>query len=69
MAGFGGNQEEKARQYIAEGEKVLKKWTLFTSTTKNEDAAEWFDKAAKCYKVYLSDVLYICTTFMLYVYM
>lgn len=52
MAGSGrGNQVEKAEQYIAEGEKVLKKWTLFSSTSKNEDAAEWFDKAAKSYKV------------------
>ncbi|CAM9875343.1 unnamed protein product [Pylaiella littoralis] len=51
MAGFGENQEQRAEQYIAEGEKVLKKWTLFSSTTKNEDAAECFDKAARCYKV------------------
>lgn len=52
MAGFGENQEQRAEQYIAEGEKVLKKWTLFSSTTKNEDAAECFDKAARCYKVW-----------------
>lgn len=51
MSAFGGNQEGKAQQYIADGEKVLKKWTLFSSTTKNEDAAECFDKAARCYKV------------------
>lgn len=51
MASRGADQEEKARQYIADGEKVLKKWTLFSSTTKNEDAAECFDKAARCYKV------------------
>eukprot|EP00903_Cladosiphon_okamuranus_P005768 g5718.t1 len=51
MSGFGGDQEGKAQQYIADGEKVLKKWTLFSSTTKNEDAAECFDKAARCYKV------------------
>ncbi|CAN0001334.1 unnamed protein product [Scytosiphon promiscuus] len=51
MAARGADQEEKARQYIADGEKVLKKWTLFSSTTKNEDAAECFDKAARCYKV------------------
>lgn len=51
MSGFGGDQEGKALQYIADGEKVLKKWTLFSSTTKNEDAAECFDKAARCYKV------------------
>lgn len=51
MSGFGGDQEGKALQYIADGEKVLKKWTLFSSTTKNEDAAEFFDKAARCYKV------------------
>lgn len=51
MSGFGGDQEGKAVQYIADGEKVLKKWTLFSTTTKNEDAAECFDKAARCYKV------------------
>lgn len=51
MSGFGGDQEGKAQQYVADGEKVLKKWTLFSSTTKNEDAAECFDKAARCYKV------------------
>lgn len=50
MSGFGGDQEGKAQQYIADGEKVLKKWTLFSSTTKNEDAAECFNKAARCYK-------------------
>lgn len=52
MAAFGGGQEEKAQQYIADAEKILKKkWSLFSSTTKNEDAAECYDKAARCYKV------------------
>ena len=53
MSGFGGDQEGKAQQHIAEGEKVLKKWTLFSSTAKNEDAAECFNNAARCYKVSL----------------
>ncbi|CAM9636680.1 unnamed protein product [Ectocarpus sp. 6 AP-2014] len=52
MAAFGGGQEEKAQQHIADAEKILKKkWSLFSSTTKNEDAAECYDKAARCYKV------------------
>ncbi|CAM9922123.1 unnamed protein product [Ectocarpus sp. 12 AP-2014] len=52
MAAFGGGQEEKARQHIADAEKILKKkWSLFSSTIKNEDAAECYDKAARCYKV------------------
>ncbi|CAM9702241.1 unnamed protein product [Ectocarpus fasciculatus] len=53
MAAFGGDQEEKAQQYIADAEKILKKkWSsLFGGTNKNEDAAECFNNAARCYKV------------------
>lgn len=51
MAAFGGGQEAKALEFKAEGEKCLKKWSLFSSSTKYEDAAECFDKAARCYKV------------------
>lgn len=51
MAAFGGDQEGKALQYLADGEKCLKKWSLFSSSTKHEDAAECFDKAARCFKV------------------
>lgn len=51
MAAFGGGQEAKALEFKAEGEKCLKKWSLFGSSTKYEDAAECFDKAARCFKV------------------
>lgn len=51
MAAFGGDQEGKALEYLADGEKCLKKWSLFSSSTKHEDAAECFDKAARCFKV------------------
>lgn len=56
MAAFGGNQEQKAQDYMEEGEKILKKskWSLFGSATKHEDAAEWFEKAARCLKVCIS---------------
>lgn len=54
MAAFGGGQEAKALEYKAEGEKCLKKWSLFSSSSKYEDAAECFDKAARCFKVCVS---------------
>lgn len=54
MASFergAAEQEAKALQFIADGDKCLRKWSLFASSTKHEDAAECFDKAARCYKV------------------
>lgn len=52
MAAFGtAGQPEKARQLMQDGEKCLKKWSLFSSSTKNEDAAESFRAAGNCYKV------------------
>ncbi|KAG5191187.1 alpha-SNAP [Tribonema minus] len=55
MAAF-GDQENKARALLEEGEKVLNKKSLFGSllgsnTQKYEDAAEKFAKAANCFKV------------------
>lgn len=52
MAAFGtAGQQEKAQQLMLDGEKCLKKWTLFSSTTKNDDAAECFRGAGNCFKV------------------
>mmetsp|Transcript_19344 Transcript_19344/g.28607 ORF Transcript_19344/g.28607 Transcript_19344/m.28607 type:complete len:305 (-) Transcript_19344:10-924(-) len=51
----GSEQESKALGYIAEGEKILNKKSIFGSifgsdSQKYEDAAELFKKAANCFK-------------------
>jgi alpha-soluble NSF attachment protein len=44
------DQEQKAKQYIAEAQKFLKNTWIFGGP-KNEDAAESYSKAANCYKM------------------
>lgn len=44
-------QVDKAKRHIAEGEKHLAKWSLFSGLNKHEDAAECFKAAGNAYKV------------------
>jgi len=45
------SQEDKARALLVQGEKKLTSWSLFSSGSKHEDAAELFTKAANLFKV------------------
>lgn len=51
MAVNPARQVEKAEKHVADGEKCLAKWSLFSSSSKHEDAAECFRSAGNAYKV------------------
>ena len=43
--------ERKAEEYLQQGEKALKKFSIFSSGTKFEDASDAFEKAGNQYKI------------------
>jgi len=45
------SQEDKARALVEKAEKRLNSWSLFSSGSKFEDAAELYTKAANLFKV------------------
>jgi len=49
--GFSMSQEDKARALVEKAEKRLNSWSLFSSGSKFEDAAELYTKAANLFKV------------------
>lgn len=51
MASRSGGDSEKARTLVQKAEKKLTSWSLFGGTSKYEEAAEMFTKAANLFKV------------------
>jgi hypothetical protein len=47
----GGGGSAKGDELVSQAEKKLKSWSLFSSSSKYDDACELYDKAAAQYKI------------------